>query len=377
MQRIANDTGTRSIAGEARDLADPALVTTSVVLPDHVYSQEELIEGFNRLWADESHNPDLLRRFFESVQVQRRHLALPMEAYPALQGFTESNRAYIELGTDLAEKALRSALDQADVEVEQLDAIFFASVTGIAVPTIDARLVNRLKLRTDIKRTPLFGLGCVAGVAGISRMSDYLRAFPDHTAALLSLELCSLTLQKRDMSIPAIVAGGLFGDGAAAVIGRGGGLSEPEAPSTPRVIANKSAFYPDTEHVMGWEVGTDGFKVVLSADVPLMVSRYLKEGVVDFLAEHGLTTRDIDCWICHPGGPKVLEAMQRELDLPEGALDVTWKSLADIGNLSSASVLHVLHESIAQGRLRSGMYGLMIAMGPGFCSEMALLKCPA
>ncbi len=227
MQRIANDTGTRSIAGEARDLADPALVTTSVVLPDHVYSQEELIEGFNRLWADESHNPDLLRRFFESVQVQRRHLALPMEAYPALQGFTESNRAYIEVGTDLAAKALRNALHQADVDVEQLDAIFFASVTGIAVPTIDARLVNRLKLRTDIKRTPLFGLGCVAGVAGISRMSDYLRAFPDHTAALLSLELCSLTLQKRDMSIPAIVAGGLFGDGAAAVIGRGGGLSEP------------------------------------------------------------------------------------------------------------------------------------------------------
>jgi len=353
--------------------AAPILCGSSVALPPHVYSQETLIDGFNRLWSSEEHNPALLRRFFESVKVRQRHLAFPMEAYPEIRDFTEANRAYIEVGTQLAEQALTQALEASSLSAADLDAIFVASVTGVAVPTIDARLVNRMGLRSDIKRTPLFGLGCVAGAAGIARMTDYLRAFPNHTAALVSVELCSLTLQKSDLSIPAIVAGGLFGDGAAAVIGAGAQQAEVLAREAPQVASTRSSFYPDTEEVMGWEVGSDGFKVVLSADVPVMVGRYLKQDVVAFLADHELTVDDVDCWICHPGGPKVLEAMQEELGLPDGALDVTWDSLADIGNLSSASVLHVFHESVKKGRFKPGMLGLMLAMGPGFCSELVLL----
>lgn len=374
MQRVDQRAVPDVLEERAPHVNHPALVASAIALPDHVYTQEQLIEGFNRLWASEAHNPELLRRFFESVRVERRHLALPMEEYPPLVGFTESNRVYIEVGTDLAERALCDALKSAGIEADELDAIFFATVTGIAVPTIDARLANRLGFRSDIKRTPLFGLGCVAGAAGVARMADYLRAYPDHAAALVSVELCSLTLQKQDRSIPAIVAAGLFGDGAAAVIAAGAEREEKIGPSAPKVLAARSSFYPNTEYVMGWEVGSDGFKVVLSADVPAMVGRYLKQDVDGFLTDHGLSTSDIDCWICHPGGPKVLEAMQTELDLPDGALDVTWHSLADIGNLSSASVLHVLHESVAQERIKPGMLGVMLAMGPGFCSETVLLR---
>lgn len=360
--------------GRDADLMLPVLAGSAVELPEHVYDQEELIDGFNRLWAGKSHNPDLLRRFFTATQVRRRHLALPMEDYPQIQGFTEANKTYVAIGTDLAERVLRKALDNCGLAPSDLDALFVTSVTGVAVPTIDARLANRMGLKADLKRIPLFGLGCVAGAAGVARMADYLRAFPDHVAALVSVELCSLTLQKSDRSIPAIVAGGLFGDGAAAVVGYGGRRARDSATSAPQVAATRSAFYPDTEHVMGWDVGSDGFRVVLSADVPNMVGLYLKDDVASFLNDYGMTGTDVDCWICHPGGPKVLEAMQSELELPPGALDVTWASLAEIGNLSSASVLHIYDESVASGRMRPGMRGLMMAMGPGFCSELVLLR---
>ena len=374
MQRTAHHTASNGFEKPATSAALPALVSSSVALTENVYTQEELIDGFNRYWEDQDHNPALLRRFFESVRVERRHLALRIEEYPPLAGFTESNQAYLRVGTDLAERALGEALESAGVKAEELNAIFFTTVTGVAVPTIDARLANRLGFRSDIKRTPLFGLGCVAGAAGVARMADYLRAFPEDTAALVSVELCSLTLQKRDLSIPAIVAGGLFGDGAAAVVGAGSDRVRELGSSAPSVIASRSSFYPNTEYVMGWEVGSDGFKVVLSADVPAMVGRYLKRDVEKFLEDQGLSIDDIGCWICHPGGPKVLEAMETELQLPPGALDVTWRSLADIGNLSSGSVLHVLNQSVAQGRMKPGMFGLMAAMGPGFCSEMVLLR---
>jgi alkylresorcinol/alkylpyrone synthase len=374
MQRTVHLTASNGVEKPATNAALPALVSSSVALTDNVYTQEELIEAFNRYWEDQDHNPALLRRFFESVRVERRHFALRIEEYPPLAGFTESNQEYLRVGTDLAERALSEALESAGVKAEDLNAIFFTTVTGVAVPTIDARLANRLGFRSDIKRTPLFGLGCVAGAAGVARMADYLRAFPEDTAALVSVELCSLTLQKRDRSIPAIVAGGLFGDGAAAVIGAGSDRVRELGASAPSVIASRSSFYPNTEYVMGWDVGSDGFKVVLSADVPAMVGRYLKRDVEKFLEDHGLSTDDIGCWICHPGGPKVLEAMETELRLPPGALDVTWRSLADVGNLSSASVLHVLSESVAQGRMKPGMFGLMAAMGPGFCSELVLLR---
>lgn len=338
--------------------------------PPHFYTQPQLIEALKRYWGAHFHNPARLEMLHQNVCVGGRHLALPLDAYPALTSFTQANNAFIEVAVDVGAKAMQAALRQAGLAPGDVDHLFFVSVTGVATPSIDARLVNRLGLRTDVKRTPIFGLGCVAGAAGVARVADYLRGFPSHTAVLLSVELCSLTLQRQDVSIPNLIASGLFGDGAAAVVMRGAHPAQPG----PRVVATRSRFYPDTENVMGWEVTSEGFKVVLSADVPAMVARYAREDADTFLAAHGLHRRDIHTFICHTGGPKVLEAFEQALEIPRAALQRSWDSLQAVGNLSSASVLMVLGDVLEQAPPPPGSYGLMVAMGPGFCSEWVLLQ---
>lgn len=351
------------------------LAAVGTALPPHRYEQAELVDALTRYWAAQHHNPRRVAQFHQAVQVGGRNLALPLQDYEALRGFGDSNDAWIRVGLDVGERALRSALDQAGLAPRDLDAVFFTTVTGVAAPSLDARLVNRLGLREDIRRTPMFGLGCVAGVAGISRVADYLRAWPGHTAALLSVELCSLTLQPGDLTVPNLIATGLFGDGAAAVIGIGADRAAARAQG-PRVVATASRFYPDTEATMGWEVGDRGFRIVLAATVAELVERHLADDVDRFLGSQGLDRSAIGAWIAHPGGPKILHAMQAALDLPDGALDLTWRSLREIGNLSSSSVLFVLADRLGSHRPPPGTLGLMIAMGPGFCAELALLEWP-
>jgi alkylresorcinol/alkylpyrone synthase len=254
------------------------------------------------------------------------------------------------------------------VKPSEVDIVFSTTVTGLAVPTLEARLAARVGLRQDVKRVPLFGLGCVAGAAGTARMHDYLRAFPDQVAALLAVELCSLTIQRKDNSVANLVATSLFGDGAGAVIAR---VGDPQRPG-PRVLATRSRIYPDTEEVMGWRIGTDGFRIVLSADVATVTEKYLGDDVRNFLADHGLTPKDVSTWVCHPGGPRVIETVEEVLDLPDGALDHTRNSLRNNGNLSSVSVLDVLRANLADPPA-AGSMGLMVAMGPAFCSELVLL----
>jgi len=338
-------------------------------LPAHAYDQETLLAALQRHWGDRVHNPARLEQLHRNALVRERHLALPLEAYPALDSFGAANDAWIRCAVDLGEQALRDALDRAAVRPDEVRHLYFVSVTGIATPSIDARLCNRMGLRSDLKRTPIFGLGCVAGAAGVARAADVLRAFPDEVAVLLSVELCSLTLQRGDLSIPNLIASGLFGDGAAAVVLTGA----ERAGVGPRVVATRSVFYPGTESVMGWEVGSAGFRVVLSGEVPRLALGIRKD-VDEFLAAHDLSLAEIGSFVCHPGGPKVLEAFERALELPREALGLTWRSLRDVGNLSSASVLFVLGDTLALRPPAPGTYGLMIAMGPGFCSELVLLQ---
>jgi alkylresorcinol/alkylpyrone synthase len=237
--------------------------------------------------------------------------------------------------------------------------------------------VPRLGLREDVKRVPIFGLGCVAGAAGIARLHDYLVGHPDEVAVLLSVELCSLTVQRDDVSMPNIVASGLFGDGAAAVVMVGENRAARMGISGPRVIASRSRIYPDTERTMGWDIGGSGFRIVLSAGVADIINQYLGDDVSDFLSDHDLKIPDIKTWVCHPGGPRVLEAMESALDLHEGELDVTWRSLAAIGNLSSSSVLHVLCDTLYGSGVsvpEPGTPAMLTAMGPGFCAELVLLE---
>ncbi len=346
------------------------IVAVGQSFPPHYYNQAQLLAALQQHWAAEHHNPERLARLHKNVLVGGRHLALPLSEYARLETWGQANDAWIRVAQEVGAAAIRDALDQASLGVSAIDALITVTVTGIATPSLDARLINRLELRPDVVRMPIFGLGCVAGAAGIARAADYVRAYPARLAVLLSVELCSLTLQREDLSIPNLIASGLFGDGAAAVLVAGS--AHRAATQGPKIVATRSIFYPQTERVMGWDVSERGFKVVLSAEVPAMVE-HLRGDVDAFLADHGLTRPDIAAWICHPGGPKVLEKLETELGLTPEALALTWRSLQQMGNLSSTSVLLVLRETLATD-LPPGSWGLLLAMGPGFCSELVLLS---
>jgi len=353
---------------------NPRVLSAAGALPPHYADQDQLIAAFRDLWGKEHFNLGRLEQLHRSVRVGGRHLALPLDDYKDLKSFEARNAAWIRVAVEVGEAALKKALLQADVTPAQLDHVFFTTVTGIATPSIESRLIDRLGLRTDLKRTPMFGLGCVAGAAGIARASDYLRGFPGQTAALLSVELCSLTLQREDVSVANIIASGLFGDGAAAVILGGARSARGAASAGPQVLATRSVFYPDTERIMGWDIVDSGFKVVLSPQVPQLVRERLRGDVDSFLQSQGLRRSEINRYIAHSGGPKVLEAFQEALEIPREALQRTWDSLQQVGNLSSASVLFVLADLLSAQEAQPGELGLLLAMGPGFCSELVLLK---
>jgi alkylresorcinol/alkylpyrone synthase len=338
--------------------------------PKHYYPQEALIARLVEHWGAKLPNPAVVRRFHDVVGVDGRYLALPMEMYEPIANWGEANNHWIECAQELGGRALLGALAEAKLEPKELDAIYFVSVTGISSPSIDARLVNRLGLSTRIKRVPIFGLGCVAGAAGISRAADYVRGFRHQHAALVAVELCSLTIQRDDLSVANLIASGLFGDGAAAAI-----VSGADTPQQgPEILDTRSVFYPNTEDVMGWDITHKGFRIVLSQDVPLMVENNLAGDVDAFLDDHGLKRTDVARWIIHTGGPKVLKATEQALGLAPESLDVSWRCLRRTGNLSSASVLVVLEETMKNARPEKGSYSVLAAMGPAFCSELVLLR---
>lgn len=361
------------MSGSSAGVRDAAMIIAGVqaALPPYRYSQDEIAETFLTLPRFAEHAA-LVRAMHGSAKVEYRHLVMPAEKYAELDDFGTANDLFIDNAVDLGCTAVSRALDEAGLTAGDVDLIMSTTVTGIMAPSLEARVAARLGLRSDVRRIPMFGLGCVAGAAGIARLNDYLRGNPDGVAVLLSVELCSLTFPALTPAMAGLVGSALFGDGSAAVVAVGRRRAAQIGATGPAVVDSRSHLYPDSQRTMGWDVGSTGLQLVLSADLPDIIGRYLRDDVVGFLSSHDLTLDDIGTWVCHPGGPKVIEAIVATLGLPDDALQLTWRSLASVGNLSSSSVLHVLQSTIAADPAPGP--ALMLAMGPGFCSELVLLQ---
>ena len=350
------------------------IVSATSAFPKHYYSQEMLFAALQQYWGDRLAKPEVLRRLHKNVGVDGRFLALPIDAYPLLKSWGEANDHWIRTALELGYCSISRGLTAAGLSAGDVGALFFTSVTGIASPSIDARLINRMDFSPQVKRIPMFGLGCVAGAAGIARAADYVRAYPDQVSVLLAVELCSLTLQREDLSVANMISAGLFGDGAAAVVIAGERCDWMRPSQGPKILATRSVFYPETEEMMGWHISEKGFRIVLSAEVPNLIQQKLGGDVDQFLADLGRDRAEVGSWVLHTGGPKVLEATASALGLKNGQLDASWDCLRRVGNLSSASVLVVLEDVMKNRRPAPGTLGVLAAMGPGFCSELVALE---
>ena len=350
------------------------IVATTTAFPPYYFTQDEVLAALKTYWDKGLENAAVLERLHSRTGVEGRYFCRPLAEYYALDTWGKTNDVWIETALTLGETAISTLLRESGLPPEKIGTIISVSVTGIACPSIDARLIDKMKLPTHIKRTPIFGLGCVAGASGLARAADYVKAYPDEAAILLSVELCSLTWQRDNISIPNLISSGLFGDGCGAALVVGDRLCAELGYGGPSIVASQATFYPDSQDVMGWAISEKGFRIVLSADVPTVVKQNLGRNVDDFLAGRGLTRADIGTWIMHTGGPKVLEANAEALGLTREDFSLSWDALRRAGNLSSASVLMVLNDVMREHRPAKGTRSLLVAMGPGFCSEMVLLE---
>ncbi|WKA51406.1 3-oxoacyl-[acyl-carrier-protein] synthase III C-terminal domain-containing protein [Planococcus liqunii] len=338
--------------------------------PYHV-DQKEIVGVVRNLFGGHYEDIERLLRVFGNGQIEGRYFAAPLEWFERERGLEEKNQLYIEEAVRMGSNAVKRCLEEAEVEKEEIDAFVFVSSSGMATPTIDARIMNELRLPVHIKRLPLWGLGCAGGAAGISRAHDYCLAYPDAKVIVLCLELCSLTFQRSDTSKSNLIGTSLFADGAACALVTG--RNDQAKGSGFFIRETQSTLMQDSEDVMGWDVKDEGLHVVFSRDIPKIIESWLKPNVDLFLDKIGKTSADIKHFVAHPGGKKVLAAYEKSLGLPKEKTDTSRGVLAQYGNMSSPTVLFVLKEFM-ENKPKSGEEGLLTALGPGFSSEMLWLE---
>lgn len=349
------------------------VISIATAVPPYEVAQAEARHFAKNLFAKSFSNIDRLLNIFENTSIQTRRFSRPRDWFEAEHSLAERNEAYVETACQLGEEAIVRCLDQAGLRPGDIDHIFFVSTTGMATPSIDAHLINRLYMNPHVKRTPIWGLGCAGGVVGLARAYEYAKAFPTSRVLLLALELCGLTFRRNDLSKSNLVATSLFADGAAAVLIAGKQADLPLPVEGPEIISAMSTMWPDSLDVMGWDVRNDGLKVVFSKDIPTIVRNQVKQVVDEFLENAQLDLDQVDHYITHPGGIKVLQAYQESLGVPIDKFKHAYSVLSEYGNMSSATVLFVLEKELQQSHAY-GSYGLVSALGPGFSSELLLLR---
>jgi alkylresorcinol/alkylpyrone synthase len=346
----------------------PRIAGLATAVPPHRLDQEAVIERVKLLFGAAAELERLLPVFANSG-IQSRYSAMPLEWFEAAHGWPDRNRAYLDAALDLLEAAASRALDRAGIGPAEIGAIVTVSTTGIATPSLDALLMERMRLPRTVERLPIFGLGCAGGTLGLARAASLARTMPERAVLLLVVELCTLQFRRDDFSRSNIVATALFSDGAAAAVLRCDG-------NGPAIVAAGEHTWPNSLGIMGWDVADDGLKAVFSRDIPRLVTSELGVVVDDFLGRHDLALRDIDRFVCHPGGPKVLDGFEAAFGLRAGALAEARAVLAEYGNMSAASVLFVLDRILAKIR-RDGEHwdrALLAALGPGFSAGFVMLR---
>lgn len=336
-------------------------------------SQNEVKTFIYNLFSDSAIGIDRMISVFDNSSVSERHFSAPINWFREEHTFSERNRIYKDTALELSEKAIDNCLKKAGVGISDIEHVFFVSSTGLATPTIDALLFNKMKFNRHIKRTPIWGLGCAGGAAGLSRAMDYTKAYPKSIVLLITIELCSLTFIKNDISKSNIVASSLFSDGAAVVLVAG---DETDRGSGNRIelLNSLSTIYDNSIDVMGWDIAEEGLRVIFSKDIPAIVRNCVKPNIMELLKLNALTLKDIKHFVTHPGGMKVLDAYEKSLELSNGKLDLSRKVLNEHGNMSSPSVIYVLNEFLSKNNYNPGEFGLISSLGPGFSSELILFR---
>jgi alkylresorcinol/alkylpyrone synthase len=299
---------------------------------------------------------------FDNAGIRKRHSCVPLEWYMKPHGWTERTALYVENAVALLEMVTNDCLEAVEMSGQDIDAIVVASTTGVATPSLDALIVERLRLRREIRRLPIFGLGCAGGVIGLARAAELARASPGSRVLFLVVELCALTFRFHDLSKSNIVAAALFGDGAAGAIVSCDGEGPAIGPAGEYT-------WPASLDIMGWEVEEDGLKARFSRDIPTLVREQFRQVVQEFLCRHHISVTGFDAFACHPGGAKVLDALEESLGLEHEALTDSRAILREYGNMSAATVMFVLE------RMRSNWHrALMSALGPGFTAGFLVLS---
>jgi alkylresorcinol/alkylpyrone synthase len=347
----------------------PRLAAIATAVPPHRLDQDNVVARVEQLFG-RSPEFERLVRVYANSGIGCRYSVMPFEWFDEPHGWAERNRAYLAGALDLIEAAAGRALDRAGIGLGEVGSIVTVSTTGIATPSLDALLMERLGFRRDVQRLPIFGLGCAGGALGLARAASVAATMPGKAVLLIVVELCTLQFRRDDYARSNIVATALFGDGAAAAV-----LCCDDAASGPAIIAAGEHTWPQSLDIMGWDVADDGLKAIFSRDIPRLVETKLGPVVHEFLAQHGLTLGDIDRFVCHPGGPKVIDAYESVFGLPPGALTEARRSLAEYGNMSAASVMFVLERVLAAAReaKASWRHALLMALGPGFSAGFVVL----
>ena len=339
------------------------LAAVATAVPPIVLGQDEASERARRIFGGLRDDVDRLLTVFDNAGIATRRSCVPFEWFEEPHNWPERTALFIDHAVPLLAEATAAALARAGLAANAIDAIVCVSTSGVATPSLEARLIERMPFRRDVIRLPIFGLGCAGGVLGLARAADLARALPGRRVLFLVVELCSLTFRPQDGSKSNLIAAALFGDGAAAAV------LAPEGDG-PALGAAGEHSWPNSLPVMGWRVEEDGFGVLFSRDIPQLVRAGFREATDVFLARHGLTRSDVDSFVCHPGGSKVLAALEEALELGDGALGAARDVLREFGNMSAATVMFVLERMLVDRPRRA----LLTALGPGFTAAFQLLE---